>query len=83
MKLTVITSKRSPYNEVAKSMLIRLSREAPIEYEIIELHGNEKPIIAKDKELPCFIINEKVVMSGRPKYSELKSILKKSGFRTM
>ncbi len=77
MKLTVITSKHSSYSNIAKSLLIRLSREMPLEYEIVEVDGKEKPIIVKDRELPCFLINDKIIMSGKPSYSELKKILSK------
>ncbi len=81
MKLTVLTSRDSNYSEFAKSILIRLSREMDIEYEIVEVRPGEKPIIAKGKELPCFILDDKVVMSGKPSYEELKRILRKgNGF---
>ena len=79
MKLTVLTHKDSSYTEFTKSLLIRLSREVDIDYEIVEINPGEEPMIARGKELPCFILNEKVVMAGRPSYEQLKKILSRKG----
>ena len=81
MKLTVLTHKDSSYTEFTKSLLIRLSREVEIEYEIVEINPGEEPMIARGKELPCFIVDEKVVMAGKPSYEQLKKMLsKRNGF---
>ncbi len=77
MKVTVLVSKNSPYTEHAKSVMIRLSREIDIEYEIYEVGEGEVPVSAKGRELPCFLAGEKVIWEGRPNYEMIKRAIEK------
>ena len=75
MKVIVVTSRSSPYTEFAKSIMIRLAREEGLEYEIYEVDEGEVPVSVKGRELPCFLVDEKVVWEGRPSYEGIRKAI--------
>ena len=78
MKLVLVTSRGSTFGEHAKSLLIRLSREVEdLDYEIVEVDRGDEPVMLRGKQLPCFLVGDKVVMEGKPNYERLKKIVSK------